>query len=318
MRKFFLLLACLFFLARPATAQDDEIVANLAGGRVIIQVAEDAILFAAIDHPLEAKSVPPRVAPIGSGHIAIFLGASEWQAPAEPKAIRLDRDIQAVVPADKRYRRPEDAGENDLEQIGVIFLEKLRPLVAQLHHKIDLKPDEPLFEIVLIGYAPQDYGPEVWVLEYFVEQEEGGIKGDYLKTRIERPRFTQLYPPEKHQPRVPVEARFPASLPGVPLLGLLQQNDSSLLQLKNSDVRFAKVIQHIERGETQKANAADAQDFLRAALPIIAGNSRFIQGSLSESRGFSWIVPPDEPVEKEQKSQDHPPVPTLHRKPNTN
>jgi hypothetical protein len=321
MPKFFLLLTCLLFLARLAPAQDDEIVANLAGGRVIVQVAQDGILFAAIDHPLESKSVPPRVAPIGSGHIAIFLGASEWQAPAEPKPIRLDRDIQAVVPPGKRYQQPEGAGENDLEQIGVIFLEKLRPLVTQLHHKIDLKPDEPLFEIVLIGYAPQDYGPEVWVLEYFVEQEEGGRKGDYWKTHIQRPRFTQLYPPEKHQPRVPVEARFPTSLPGVPLLGLLQQNDPSILQLKNSDVRFAKVIQQLQRGESQKANTADAEDFLRAALPIIAGNSKFIQGTLSETRGFSWIVPPDEPIDKEQKAQEknrQPEAPTLRRKSNTN
>src|ERR1700738_974849 len=125
MPKFFLLLTCLLFLARLAPAQDDEIVANLAGGRVIVQVAQDAILFAAIDHPLEAKSVPPRVAPIGSGHIAILLGASEWQAPAEPKPIRLDRDIQAVVPPGKLYQQPEGAGENDLAQIGIIFLEKL-------------------------------------------------------------------------------------------------------------------------------------------------------------------------------------------------
>jgi hypothetical protein len=321
MPKFFLLLACLLFLTRSVPAQDDEIVANLAGGRVIVHVAQDAILFAAIEHPLEAKSVPPRVASIGAGHIAIFLGASEWQAPAQPKPIRLDHDIQAITPPDKRYQQPEGAGENDLEQIGVVFLEKLRPLVAQLHHKIDLKPDEPLFEIVLIGYAPQDYGPEVWILEYFVEQEEGGIKGDYWKTHIQRPRFTQLYPPEKHQPKVPVEARFPASLPGVPLLGLLQQNDPALIRLKNSDVRFAKVIQQIERGESQKANAGDAEDFLRAALPIIAGNSSFIQGSLSETHGFHWVVPPDEPVDKEYKAQEKnrpPEAPSLRRKPNTN
>ena len=58
----------LFFLVSsllPARAaaqsqqREDEIVANLAGGRVIVQVAkDDVIIFAAIDQPMEAKSVP--------------------------------------------------------------------------------------------------------------------------------------------------------------------------------------------------------------------------------------------------------------------
>ncbi len=317
----FFLLAALLFLARNAPAQEDELVANLAGGRVIVHVAKDAVIFAAIDAPLEAKSVPPRVVPIAGGHIAILLGASEWQALDQPKPIRLDRDLQAITPRDKRYAAPEGAGESDLEQIGIMFLEKLRPLASQLHHKIDLKPGEPLLEIVLIGYAPEDYGPEVWTLEYFVEQEEGGIKGDYWKTHIQRPRFTQLYPPEKHQAKVPVEARFPASLPGVPFLGLLQQNDAALLRLQNSDPRFAKVVQLMEKGEAQKANASDSEDFLRAALPLIAGKASFIQGSLSESHGFHWIVPPDEPLDKQQKANDKnapPERPSLRRKPNTN
>jgi len=43
----------------------------------------------------------------------------------------------------------------------VAVLEKLRPLTSQLHHKIDLPPDDPLLEMVLIGYAPNNYGPEV-------------------------------------------------------------------------------------------------------------------------------------------------------------
>lgn len=321
MPKFAFLLVSLLFIVRPVSAQEDELVADLAGGRVIVHVAQDAILFAAIDSPLEAKSVPPRVATVGAGHIAILLGASEWQALDQPKPIRLDRDLQAITPRDPRYAAPEGGGESDLEQIGIMFLEKLRPLATQLHHKIDLKPDEPLLQIVLIGYAPQDYGPEVWTLEYFVEQEEGGTKGDYWKTHIQRPRFTQLYPPEKHQPKVPVEARFPASLPGVPFLGLLQQNDPALLRLKNSDVRFAKVVQLIEKGEAQKANASDSEDFLRAALPLIAGKANFIQGSLSELHGFHWVVPPDEPIEKQPKAKDKngpPEPPSLRRKPNTN
>src|ERR1700761_7234456 len=153
----------IFLFAPFAAAQSDEIVANLAGGRVIIQVTRDAIVFSAIEHSLESKSVPPRVANVDRSHLGIFFGASEWQVPAQPKPIRLDRAIDHPAAADPRYAIP-GSPEVDLEQIGVIFLEKLRPLVAQLHHKIELKPDEPLFSMVLIGYAPK-YGPEVWTIE---------------------------------------------------------------------------------------------------------------------------------------------------------
>src|SRR5690242_21155360 len=74
----------LFAVAVPASAQDheDEIVANLAGGRVIVHVARDAIIFAAIDQPVEAHSIPPRVADVDSSHIGVLFGASEWRIPA--------------------------------------------------------------------------------------------------------------------------------------------------------------------------------------------------------------------------------------------
>src|ERR1700682_4679026 len=73
-----------------ATAQtqapEDEIVANLAGGRVIVHVARDGnILFAAINEPVEAGGVPPRVVETDSTHVAVLLGASEWRLPAEDR-----------------------------------------------------------------------------------------------------------------------------------------------------------------------------------------------------------------------------------------
>src|SRR5277367_2485124 len=294
LRVFFTILAALGLSALPTFAQEDEIVANLAGGRVLILVGNDGIAFGAIDHPLEAKSVPPRVATIGSSHIGIFFGASEWQVPAQPRPIRLYKDIGDVRPSTKDTYQPPGAGEADLEKIGVSFLERLRPLVSQLHHKIDLKPDEPLFQIVLIGYAPQNYGAEVWLMEYHVEQESVSATGDFWQTHILRPRFTQLYPPEKHQAKTIVETRFPANLEEVPLLGLIQQNDPRIAQIRSSDQRMNKLLEHIERGQLNKALMADAADFLRAALPLLAGNAQFVEGELGESGGFRWIVPPQE------------------------
>jgi len=320
MRLFVSLLGSLLLIVATAHAQVDEIVANLAGGRVIIQVTRDAIVFAAIDHPLEATSVPPRVAEIDKGHIAVFFGASEWKLPAAPKPIRLDRDIEHIAPAEHRYETP-GGPESDLEEIGVVFLEKLRPLVSQLHHKIDLKPDEPLLQLVLIGYAPKNYGPEVWLMEYRVEQQQPGASDEYLQTHVLRPRFTQLYPPEKHQAHTLVEIRFPEDLQATPLLGLIQQNDPRIARLRSSDPRFAKLLQLIERGDAQKSVTQDAADFLRAVVPLIAGDAKFIQATLGEDSGFRWVVPPDEPVSKEQQAEDKnrpPDAPTLRRRPDPN
>ena len=315
----FALLAC----CSAGLAQEDEIVANLAGGRVIILVARDTIIFGAIDQPLEAKSVPPRVAALGPEHIGILFGASEWQIPAQPRPIRLDRDVPQIVPPNPHSYRPADSGEPDLEAIGVAYLEKLRPLVSQLHHKIDLQPGDPLFEIVLIGY-PRNYGPEVWLLDYNVEQELVGGNNEYWQTHILRPRFTQLYPPEKHQAKTIVESFFPANQQEVPLIGLIQANDPRVARFRSADPKFAKVIEFLEHGQSTKANPDDAADFLRGVLPVLAGKETFIQGKMDDTAGFQWIVPPEEPVQranqpKNDQDQDRPPdAPTLMRKPNPN
>jgi len=312
-----LVLLAALWAGTSVRAQEDEIVANLAGGRAIIHVANDAIVFAAIDHPLESKSVPPRVAAIDSRHIGIFFGASEWQVTSQPRPIRLDREIPHFSAIDPHFT-PEGSAEQDLEQIGIAFLEKLRPLVSQLHHPIELKPEEPLFQIVLFGYAPRDYGPEIWLIEYHVEQTTVAARGDYLQTHILRPRFTQLYPPEKHQPKTIVEIRVPSDLPDIPLLGLIQQNAPAIARIRSSDPRITKVIELIQKGEAQKADPVAAGDFLRAALPILAGDAHFFLGSMTENGRFDWIVPPDEPREKVKPTEDKnrpPDAPTLQQKP---
>ena len=84
---------------------EEEIIANLAGGRVIVHVTkDDVIVFAAIDQPIETGSVPPRVMEIDNTHVGVLLGASEWRLPADPKPIRLDRDYQRIGRRDPRNR----------------------------------------------------------------------------------------------------------------------------------------------------------------------------------------------------------------------
>jgi hypothetical protein len=306
--------------SQMSPAQDrehaDEIVANLAGGRVIVHVARDKIVFAAIDLPVERSSVPPRVLSIDPAHIGILLGASEWRSPADPKPVRLDKDFPRLSGKDPHYDVNPDEVAPDLDVIGVAFLERLRPLVSQLHRKIEFKPDEALFEVVIIGFAPDDYGPEVWTVEYRIQQEEIATRGDFWQTRLLRPRFTQFYPPEKKAPKTLVEIRYPETLQGPTLQQLIQGNDPDLDNLSRGEPKFSKVMESIDRGQANKAVSEDATDFLRAALPLISEKAKFILGTMTE-RGFDWVVPPDEPVEKAKEDKNRPPeAPTLRRKPN--
>ena len=318
-RSTLLVLCVLGALPVDALAQEtheDEIVANLAGGRAIVHVAKDAIVFAAIDQPVEPNSIPPRVMDLDATHIGVLFGASEWRIPADPKPIRLDRNFQRVARGDPRYQSAPGEGETDLETIGIAFLEKLRPLVAQLHHKLEFSPDDPILQIVIIGYAPSEYGPEVWVVEYRIEQEQVATRGDYWQTRVQRPRFTQLYPPEKHAPRTIVESRYPQDAKGPTLAEQIQGNDPHITHLGSAEPRFAKVLENINRGQAQKAAPIDSADFLRAVLPFLAGNRTFVLGTMDERHGFEWMVPPEEPVEKVQEDKNRPPeAPTLRRAP---
>ena len=272
-------LATLLVYASPSAAaqnqqREDEIIANLAGGRVIVHVARDGnIVFAAIDQPMEAGGVPPRLVELDSMHVGVLFGASEWRMPADPQPVRLDKNFQRITGRDPRYQYDASEAEPDLETIGVAFLEKLRPLVSQLHHKIDIAADEPLFELVLIGYAPNNYGPEVWTVEYRVQQQQVATRGEYWQTRLLRPRFTQIYPPEKKAPRVIVEARYPAELDAPAIMGLIQGDDPAVDRLSKSDPRFAKVVEAVNKGQANKAVPNDAADFMRALLPLIAPNS---------------------------------------------
>jgi hypothetical protein len=316
-----LALGCSFFLSFlgastsvQAQDRDDEIVANLAGGRIIVHMAKDAIIFAAIDQPVEAHSIPPRVAGVDSSHIGVLFGASEWRMPADPKPIRLDRNFQRLGGQVPNADYAPGEAEPDLELMGTVFLEKLRPLVAQLHHKLDFSPDDPIFQMVLIGYAPGDYGPEVWVADYRMEQEQVSTRGEeYWQTRLLRPHFTQLYPPEKHAPHTLVESRYPPAMKGPTLEEMIKSNDPRIsAALQNA--HFEKVLENLRGGTAQKVVPADAVEFLRAVSPLIAGSSSFVLGTMTEQRGLEWVIPPSEPVEKAEEDKNRPPgAPTLRR-----
>jgi hypothetical protein len=312
------MIAAAIMCTPPSRAQnqhEDEIVANLSGGRVITHVSRELISFAVIDHPIEANSHPPRVMTLDATHVGVLFGAAEWQLAADPKPTRLDHHFERITKQDPRYQSYPDDTDPDLESIGVGFLERLRPLVAQLHNKLNFSADDPIFEVVIIGYAP-GYGPEVWQVDYRIEQEELGARGkDYWQTRVLRPRFTQLYPPEgKKSPRTLVETNYPADLEGTGLDALILKDDPRIARLRGADPRFAKVLDNIDKGQAQKAADTDSTDLLRAMIPLIAGNGRFVLGTIGEQQGFQWVVAPEEPIETATPDKDQPYVPSLRGK----
>jgi hypothetical protein len=295
-------------ICAPARAQDkdDEIVATLSGGRVIIHATPESVTFVALDEPIEAGSPPPRVMSLDSRHVAVLFGSSEWRIPAEPTAIRLDRDYSRTSGPDPKYQGSyEGEAEADLEQIGVAFLEKLTPLAARLHHKLDFPSDQPLFELVMIGFGPRDYGPEVWTVEYRMTQTNMATRGDFWQTRVLRPRFEQIYPPEKHAPRKLVETCYPGACKGPSLQQLIEGNEPGLEKIARSDSKVLKAVESISNGQAQKAVPAEADAFLRAAIPLIYPDRHFVMGTFEEEHGFQWIVPPAEAMEQaKQKPKD--------------
>lgn len=311
-------LACCSLTA-SAQDQDDEIVATLAGGRVIIHATRENVIFIAINEPIEeAGSVPPRVVSLDSRHIGVLFGSSEWRIPAEPNPIRLDKQLTRIANQDPKYAGSYNGdAEPDLETIGVAFLEKLTPLAARLHHKLDFPADQPLFELVVVGFGPADYGPEVWTMEYRMTQEMISSRGDFWQTKVLRPRFEQIYPPEKKAPKKLVETCYPGACKGPTMQQLMEGNEPALAKLSSSDPKWAKAVDLIAKGQAQKAVTPDTAAFLRAAIPLIYRNRQFVMGTFEEQHGFEWVVPPEEPVERAKKEEDKnrpPEAPTLRRR----
>jgi hypothetical protein len=309
---------CLWLFPELGFAQEgeQEIVANLAAGRVVICVAHDAIILSAIEQKTEPGSHPPLMIPLSERRIAILLGATEWVAPASAQPpVRLDRELPrllAQVALPRQQTREFQA--SDIETIGVVFLERLRAVASQLHHKIDLGAEEPLVALVLVDYL-QDYGPEVWELRYRVAQE--ALRGNFWRTRVLRPSYTQLYPPEKGKPRTLMEVRYPPDEKTPALLDLLKQDDPRLARIRSGDPKMARVADQLIQGESPKAQGADAAALLRAALgAVVEPDAQLVLAVLYEEQGFQWVLaPPELPEKAEDEKPREPGAPTLRKKP---
>jgi hypothetical protein len=317
----------LWFLPPSASAQesgDQEVAVNLAEGRVVICAAKDSIILAAMDTHREAGSEPPAIAILSVERMGVMLGAVEWVQPdSKDKPVRLDEEFRGLVAAALNTGGQKDTGfrASDIESIGIAVLERLRLLAGLLHHKINLGDDEPLIRVVLAGYV-RDYGPEAWTLDYRIRQDALG--NDIWRTRVLRPSYNQLYPPEKGQPKTFIEVRYPPEnrAAGEPeLLDLLQQNDSRLMKIREANQMQAKSVTLAVEGQSEKTDAASLVDFLKAALPAVsAPETKLTMAKVDYDGGFQWILQPPKapappPAETpSDKTPEEPERPTLRHK----
>jgi hypothetical protein len=317
----------LWFLSPSATAQeapDQEVAVNLAEGRIVICATKDAIILAAMDAHVEAGSQPPGITILSAERMGVMLGAIEWVQPdSKDKPIRLDNEFRGIVAAALNTGGQRDTGfrASDIESIGIAVLERIRELAGLLHHKINLGEDEPLIRIVLAG-SVRDYGPEAWTIDYHIRQDALG--NDIWRTRVLRPSYNQLYPPEKGQPKTFMEVRYPPEnrATGEPeLLDLLQQNDSRLSKIRAANEIEAKSVTLAAEGQSQKTDAAILVDFLKTALPAITKpETKLTMAKVNYDGGFQWILqPPKAPgpppgETPNDKTPQEPERPTLRHK----
>lgn len=277
-------------------SSDQEVAVNLTEGRVVICAAEDAIILAAMDAKGEAGSRAPNIEILSAERIGVMLGAVEWVLPdSQDKPVRLDEEFIRLVAAALNYGAQKDAGfrASDIESIGIAVLERIRVLAGQLHHKINLKEDEPLIRIVLVGYV-RNYGPEAWSIDYRIAQDALG--NDIWRTRVLRPSYNQLYPPEKGMPKTFMEVRYPPEnrASGDPeLLDLLQQNDDRLAKIRAVDEIQGKSVTLAAQGQSQKAETAAVVNFMKAALPATTSpDAKLTMAKVEYDGGFQWILQP--------------------------
>ena len=319
----------LWILAPSALAQearDREVAVNLTEGRIVMCATKDGIVLAAMDAHGEGGSRAPEIAILSALRIGVMLGAVEWVLPdSQDKPARLDAEFTHIVSAALNTGGQKDAAfqATDLESIGIAVLERVRVLAAQLHHKVNLRPDEPLLRIVLAGFVP-NYGPEAWVLDYRIEQDALG--NNIWRTRVLRPSYNQLYPPDKGKPKTLMEVRYPPEnrSSGDPeLLDLLQQNDARLAGIRAANEIQAKSVAFVVEGQSQKSDEASLVNFLKAALPAVSvPDTKLTMAMVDYDRGFQWILqppkpaaPPPKPGEKpKEQTPEEPERPTLRRK----
>lgn len=311
------LCACLITRTK---AQDDsqptveEVVVNQSAGRVVIAVVKHAILIATAENPIEPGTRLPIPTQLSSMRAGIILGADEWESPSLQKDLgRLDQELPHLN-SPLGSETPTIGGgvsnteASDIESIGKPLRERLAELAGNIHNGLDWPANSPVAQVVLADYAA-NYGPEVWQLTYSMEQEQQ--HGDYWVTNVAGPVYLQIWPPDKGRPHTLMEFDFPQKDAPPSLLDLLKQKDPRLESVIQSDRTMANTANGFLEGDSTKISAADATQFLRAAMAAITpANQPQTMAVIRDENGFDWVLrPPAEP--KPAKGTRPPGAPSL-------
>jgi hypothetical protein len=310
----------LLILAQPLAAQQtseapgEEVVVNLATGRVIIAIVKDAILIGTIENPIEPQTHPPIPVQLSGRRAGIMLGAVDWFSPSSQLELaRLDRELPRLrghfanaAPGPHLDQAGTNSEATDIESVGQGLFERLNVVANNLHAKIDWPPDEPVAELIVADYI-QGYGPEVWQLTFSIKQEMQRL--DYYDTHISHPTYVQMWPPEKGHPHTLVEFQYPPDKTQPTLLDLLRQKDSRIEKICASDAKMRDVADGLLAGQSNQILSVDATQFLRAALAALSPpNVRQTMAAIGLETGFEWILrPPAEPkrpITAQQKDQE--------------
>jgi len=308
----------------PALAQEglQEIVATQAAGRAIVYVARDGIVVATEGAAVEPGSRPPLIAPLSRSRVVVLFGAVEWLQPGTGRpVVRLDREMVKLTGGPSGPRLTEEEVSNDIEALGVNFLEKLRETVSLVHGELPLGPEDSLVEMLIVGYAP-DYGPEVWRVRYHIVQDF--LRDGFYRTRVLRPAYEQLYPPEKGRAKTMVEVRFPAAAEPPELLDLVRRDDSMILRMRGASLEIARAVERLKKDDMVKTVTSDAVAFVRAAVEASAqaapaGTPREpapVSLLVIREIRYEWVIEPAERPElaaEEPAKPRTPGAPTLKR-----
>lgn len=299
----------------------EEVVANLAAGRVIIAVFKDAIVIGTVENPIETASMTPPIVPVSSGRAGVLLGAVDWTSPSSHQVLaRLHRElphIRAYAPGFTQgphlTEEPNTTVAHDIEQLGLGLFGRLSGITEQIHGHLNMKSDEPLTQLVVVDYLPA-YGAEVWLISYSLKQQPE--RGDFWQTRLLRPRYSQLWPPEKNAPRTLVEFDYPEDAQTVPMRDMMLAHEPSLQRLHDTSGEMGWVADSILHGEIDKRFSAAGLPFMRAALETLANGHRIQLAVIRPDTGFAWVVaPPPEPKLPGEDKLRPPDAPTLEHAP---
>ncbi|HEY0701398.1 MAG TPA: hypothetical protein VGD60_01400 [Candidatus Acidoferrales bacterium] len=287
--------------AQETTAPpSEEIVANLAAGRVVVAVVKDAIIIATVENPIETQTHPPVPVQLNGLRAGVLLGAVDWFSPSSQVVFaRLDQELPhlhgtvAVVDNRLDQSHPLDlrsAEATDLEAVGLGVWHRLNQVTADLHAKVSLPAHEPVVQLVLAGYV-RDYGPEVWLMSFDLVQELRQL--DYYDTRVTRPIYLQSWPPEKTEPHTLLEYQYPPEIKSSTLLDLLKAKDPRIEKICSADPKMRAVSDLFLQGEYKKILAADAVQFLRTAMDATSDPKfRQTMAIIRAETGFEWILKP--------------------------